>query len=193
MSETKKQRRWTQEEEELLLKLKQQENIKYKDIVHHFENRTVAQLKSKFDAMMYKERKYGNPSKVIKSKEWTRWTQEEEKLLLDNAHESWDVLEALLPNRTKKSIKHKLSHHKIVRQRSSITDEQKQYIRDNMHTITSKDIADHLNLSNVNVNRYMKSLGVKPTYAYEITNVEIEHTSIKVRLKKVLWGEDDEQ
>ncbi|CAK71318.1 unnamed protein product (macronuclear) [Paramecium tetraurelia] len=111
---TGKIKKWTQDENDLLANLYYQFNGDWQRIVERMSGRTMAQCKQ------YWQRKH-KPEQPQKSK----WTPEEDQLILDNINKeenNWAAIATILKNKTGKQIRERY----INKLRSDIVDVKKQ-------------------------------------------------------------------
>lgn len=191
MSKTK-YNSWTEAEVNKLLELKKS-GLTYNEMSNHFKNRTAIQLKSKYGSIQrkIKEEQITNKS----SKKVTRqvWTKEEDEILLNNAHKDWAVLLELLPNRTIKSMKHRLSSMNISRMKTVLTDDNKEYIINNYLKKPVSELSKELNVKKTTIYGFLNSNNINVSdFEWEAQNMElVEGTfSVKVSFRKVAVKND---
>lgn len=183
---------WTEAEVNKLLELKRS-GLTYNEMSNHFKNRTATQLKSKFGSIQrkIKEEQITNKS----SKKVTRqvWTKEEDEILLNNAHEDWVVLLELLPNRTIKSMKHRLSSMNISRMKTVLTDDNKEYIINNYLKKPVSELSKELNVKKTTIYGFLNSNNINVSdFEWEAQSMElVEGTfGVKVSFRKVVVKND---
>lgn len=180
---------WTVEEEKLLLKLKE-DNLTYKEMTEHFEGRNVHQIRTKYYRILNNQKRYGIKQDHLPKAPPKKWTKEEIEVLKNNYDEAWDNLYELLPNRTKSSIKHKLSELKFKRAKRAVTDEQREFIINNYKDMSARDMADRLGIKIKAVHNELNKIGIKNIkYKWVATSLEPvpnEIFSIKMSYKKVI-------
>lgn len=99
----KRGQRWTSEEKELLLKLKEQ-NMSWKDISKFFPGRNWSAVTAKYNVLKKSQSTAENKQDEVKS-----WTDEQKKLLLElkKANLSWvDIIEALPEGSLRSALAH---------------------------------------------------------------------------------------
>lgn len=180
---------WTVEEENLLLKLKE-ENLTYQEMTEYFDGRDVHQIRTKYYRIIYKQKRYGVNNDIIVKSPPKKWSDEEIEILKNNYDASWEKLYKLLPNRTKSAIKHKLSELDYKRIKQAVTDEQREFIINNYKDMSVKDIAEKISTKTKVVYNELQKIGVKNIkYKWVATSLEPvpnEIFSIKMSYKKVI-------
>lgn len=87
------------------------------------------------------------------------WSEEEEKILFENAQKPVSEIMKLLPKRSKHAIYHKRNSLGI-RVTKKITESGLQFIKDNHKVMTAKELADHIGATPDAVKYRLRSLGL---------------------------------
>lgn len=174
---------WTETEVNKLLELKKT-GLSYNEISKHFKNRTATQLKSKYGSIQRKIKEEQINKKSSKKITRQVWTKEEDKILLDNAHEDWAVLLELLPNRTIKSMKHRLSSMNISRMNTVLTDENKEYIINNYLKKSVSELSKELSVKKTTIYGFLNSKNINVSdFEWEVQSIDIVEGTYGVKLK----------
>lgn len=183
---------WSEAEVNKLLELKKN-GLTYNEMSNHFKNRTPTQLKSKFGSIQRKIKEEQITNKSSKTITRQVWTKEEDEILLNNAHEDWAVLLELLPNRTIKSMKHRLSSMNISRMKTVLTDNNKEYIINNYLKKPVSELSKELNVKKTTIYGFLNSKNINVSeFEWEAQSMElVEGTfSVKVNFRKVAVKND---
>lgn len=173
---------WTKEEENKLLELKKL-GLSYKEISNQLEGRTPIQIKSKYASIQNKLKE----AKLRKSRNTTQnrkpWTEEEDKILLDNAHEDWAVLLELLPNRTIKSMKHRLAKMQVSRQKTVLTESDKNYILSHYLKIPVSEMQEKLGVKRSTIYGFLNKRGLKVSeFEWKANDVQLTENGFGVKI-----------
>ncbi|WP_239740403.1 MarR family transcriptional regulator [Mammaliicoccus sp. P-M59] len=123
------------------------------------------------------------------------WTDEELEILHKNWEERASVLLELLPDRSRSSIMHKISRLGYQRNKQILTQENYDYIAENISTKTQKEIARELDVSPPVITRALKELGISKSNHWTQTAIdnEVEDSPFSIRIiyeKTVEYGGD---
>lgn len=121
------------------------------------------------------------------------WTEEELDVLHKNWEERASVLLELLPNRSRSSIMNKISRLGYQRNKQILTQENYDYIAENIATKTQKQIARELEVSPPVITRALKELGISKSINWTQTSIDndVEGSPFSIRIiyeKTVEYG-----
>lgn len=121
------------------------------------------------------------------------WTEEELDVLHKNWEERASVLLELLPNRSRSSIMNKISRLGYQRNKQILTQENYDYIAENIATKTQKQIARELEVSPPVITRALKELGISKSINWTQTSIDndVEDSPFSIRIiyeKTVEYG-----
>lgn len=127
------------------------------------------------------------------TKKVVAWTEEELDVLHKNWEERASVLLELLPNRSRSSIMNKISRLGYQRNKQILTQENYDYIAENIATKTQKQIARELEVSPPVITRALKELGISKSINWTQTSIDndVEDSPFSIRIiyeKTVEYG-----
>lgn len=130
---------------------------------------------------------------IIMTKKVVAWTEEELDVLHKNWEERASVLLELLPNRSRSSIMNKISRLGYQRNKQILTQENYDYIAENIATKTQKQIARELDVSPPVITRALKELGISKSINWTQTSIDndVEDSPFSIRIiyeKTVEYG-----
>lgn len=127
------------------------------------------------------------------TKKVVAWTEEELDVLHKNWEERASVLLELIPNRSRSSIMNKISRLGYQRNKQILTQENYDYIAENIATKTQKQIARELEVSPPVITRALKELGISKSINWTQTSIDndVEDSPFSIRIiyeKTVEYG-----
>lgn len=118
------------------------------------------------------------------------WTDEELEILHKNWEERASVLLELLPDRSRSSIMHKISRLGYQRNKQILTQENYDYIAENISSKSQNEIARDLDVSPPVITRALKELGISKSSHWTQTaiddNVQDSPFSIRIIYEKTV-------
>ncbi|MDK1672782.1 hypothetical protein QOK74_07850 [Staphylococcus saprophyticus] len=187
-----KYKKWSQEELDLLIKLREEDNLTFNEIATRFDNRTKDQVNTKYNYLKGKDKYKSNKLRNNK-----KWTSEEIDKLSNNYNEEIEKLIELLPNRTATSIKSKITHLGYSRSNNKVlSGEQEDYIRDNYMDMTQAQLAKKLNVDRGVIKRFKQKEGLITDYIWELDDIDTDKNNfmsinVKIKRKVVELGDDE--
>ncbi|EKF8758076.1 hypothetical protein QTV22_001782 [Staphylococcus pseudintermedius] len=168
-----KMKRWTKEEVELLIDLKENKKLKYKDIANIL-NKTPQQCASKYQ----RHHKYDytlNGSFRTNRK----WTNEEDNLLKKHKDNTYKELMELFPDRTINSITNRMQKLGVKRIANiTINYEQEQFIKENYLKMTNVQLARALNVDRQVIARVKRREGLETEKVWKLNKIEFDEEDI---------------
>ncbi|EJO7194579.1 hypothetical protein NRV59_002288 [Staphylococcus pseudintermedius] len=168
-----KMERWTKEEVELLIDLKENKKLKYKDIANIL-NKTPQQCASKYQ----RHHKYDytlNGSFRTNRK----WTNEEDNLLKKHKDNTYKELMELFPDRTINSITNRMQKLGVKRIANiTINYEQEQFIKENYLKMTNVQLARALNVDRQVIARVKRREGLETEKVWKLNKIEFDEEDI---------------
>lgn len=121
------------------------------------------------------------------------WTDEELDILHKNWEERASVLLELLPDRSRSSIMHKISRLGYQRNKQILTQENYDYIAENISSKSQKEIARDLDVSPPVITRALKELGISKSNYWTQTAIDsdVQDSPFSIRIiyeKTVEYG-----
>lgn len=173
--------KWTDEEKKLLIKLKEVDKLKFKDMLPYFEDRTEQQLRSKYrnETVRLKNlaTKQDNKNKITRAP----WSEHDEQLLLENYDKDWDYLQEMFPDRTLIAIKRKITTMRKNRKKIALTEEHKQYIHKNYKAMTTREMSEALGVNISTMTSYMNRENLKSAnLAWFAESIELDEGTFSV-------------
>ncbi|EKI4464101.1 hypothetical protein PCV68_001083 [Staphylococcus pseudintermedius] len=166
-------KRWTKEEVELLIDLKENKKLKYKDIANIL-NKTPQQCASKYQ----RHHKYDytlNGSFRTNRK----WTNEEDNLLKKHKDKTYKELMKLFPDRTINGITNRMQKLGIKRIANiTINYEQEQFIKENYLKMTNVELAKALNVDRQVIARVKTREGLETEKVWRLKKIEFDEENI---------------
>lgn len=130
---------------------------------------------------------------MVMTKKAIPWTDEELDILHKNWEERASVLLELLPDRSRSSIMHKISRLGYQRNKQILTQENYDYIAENISSKSQKEIARDLDVSPPVITRALKELGISKSNHWTQTAIDsdVQDSPFSIRIiyeKTVEYG-----
>lgn len=187
-----KYNKWSQEELDLLVKLREVDKLTYEQIAKRMEGRTRQQVNTKYNYI--KAKRGSQPCKRTNRK----WTEAEIEILKQNYLKDYEEIMKLLPSRSRLSIIGKIAHLGLSRPNNALlSEEDKQFIRDNYLDMSQAELAKHLNVDRGVIRRFKENENLNTQYIWDVVKFEPDKDdfmsiNIKLERKQVEVGEIDE-
>lgn len=176
---------WTEEEKQLLIKLREEEGLTFSEMTKYFEGQTRQSLNTRYNHITKNK---SNSKRTNKA-----WTTEEEEFLEKYYKEDYEFLMDNLPNRTRVAIAGKIAHLGLKRPSNEVlTEEGKRFILNNYKDLKQHELAESLNVDRGVVRRFLsKNKLTQPETVWKATKFEVDKDNImtiNVQLRKVKEG-----
>ena len=187
-----KYNKWSQEELDLLVKLREVDKLTYEQIAKRMEGRTRQQVNTKYNYI--KAKRDSQPRKRTNRK----WTETEIEILKQNYLKDYEEIMELLPSRSRLSIIGKIAHLGLSRPNNALlSEEDKQFIRDNYLDMSQAELSKHLNVDRGVIRRFKENENLNTQYIWDVVKFEPDEDdfmsiNIKLERKQVEVGEIDE-
>lgn len=187
-----KYNKWSQEDLDLLVKLREVDKLTYEQIAKRMEGRTRQQVNTKYNYI--KAKRDSQPRKRTNRK----WTETEIEILKQNYLKDYEEIMKLLPSRSRLSIIGKIAHLGLSRPNNALlSEEDKQFIRDNYLDMSQAELAKHLNVDRGVIRRFKENENLNTQYIWDVVRFEPDEddfmsVNIKLERKQVEVGEIDE-
>lgn len=184
-------KKWSQEDLDLLVKLRDEDKLTFEQIADRLEGRTKAQVNSRYNYLIEK-----NNFKTKKLNPRKKWTDKEQEILVKNRFKKLDELLEMLPERTPRAIKSKLVNLGYSRKENKLDEKMKQFIRDNYMEMSQSQLANELGVDRGVIRRFKNKEKLNGEFVWTLEDINSDKDnfmSINIKMKRKFYLEGDDK